>query len=77
MFVENKTFDCFVQPFSGECFCKEGVKVLVPAVHNRQILSAIVGGGRRFLFLGHDGTKQNGMNIACAMEETTMDSQQQ
>ena len=74
MFVQNKKIDCFVQPFSGECFRKEGVKLLVPAACNREILSAIVGGGRRFLFLGHDGTKQNGMNIACAVEETTMDS---
>ena len=74
MFVENKMSDCFVQPVSGECFREEGVKLLVPAVCNRDVLSAIVGGGRRFLFLGHDGTKQNGMNIACAVEETTMDS---
>ena len=76
MFVENKMSDCFVQPISGEFFRKEGVKVMVPAVCDRDILvlSAIVGGGRRFLFLMHDGTKQNRMNIACAVQETTMDS---
>ena len=70
--------DCFVQPISGECFRKEGVEVMVPAMHDRcvLILSAIVGGGRRFLFLRHDGTEQNGMNIACAVQETTMDSRQ-
>ena len=80
MFVENKMSDCFVQLIGCECFRKEGVEVMVPATHNNRdvlILSAIVGGGRRFLFLRHDGTEQNGMNIACAVQETTMDSLQQ
>ena len=77
MFIENKISDCFVQALRGECFREEGVEVLAPAVYDRQILSAIVGGGRRVLFLGHDEAKKNGMDIACVVEETTMDSRQQ
>ena len=56
MFVENKMSDCFVQLIGGECFRKEGVEVMVPAVYDRNVLvfSAIAGGGSRFLFLRHD-----------------------